>query len=125
VLYLDKVLAQLAYPLNLSLLLIVLAVVFLLWRKRRLGLSILSVALIWLWFWSMPMVSQALWLSLEEQFDDKLVIELPSADAIVLLGGSVRAAMPPRFNYPDLAAPADRVWQAARLFKADKVTAPI
>ena len=119
-LYLDKVLTQLAYPLNFSLCVALLALLLLGWRWRRMGLGLLVTALAWLWFWSTPVVAQALWLSLEERFHDLPVQKLRSADAVVLLGGSVRPAMPPRFAYPDLSSPVDRVWHAARLYRAGK-----
>ena len=118
-LYLDKVLAQLAYPLNLSLLLALVALI-LLGRQKRLGLPVLGFALAWLWFWATPVVSHALQLSLEGQFHDQVVTALPSADAIVVLGGGVRSALPARFAYPDLLPAADRVWHAARIFRAGK-----
>lgn len=51
-LYLDKLLTQIAYPLSLSLL-----PLLLLWRHwRRSGLTILVLAVAWLWVWSLPVV---------------------------------------------------------------------
>jgi uncharacterized SAM-binding protein YcdF (DUF218 family) len=47
------------------------------------------------------------------------VEEVPTADAIVVLGGSVGMPLPPRV-YPDLNDAADRVWHAARLYRAGK-----
>lgn len=51
-LYLDKLLTQIAYPLSLSLL-----PLLLLWRHwRRSDLTILVLAVAWLWVWSLPVV---------------------------------------------------------------------
>ena len=48
-----------------------------------------------------------------------LAEEMPEADAIVLLGGGMAAA-PGHYPYADMAPAADRVWHAARLYKAGK-----
>ena len=45
--------------------------------------------------------------------------QLPQADAVVLLGGGMNAATNV-CPYPNLCAAADRVWHAARIFKAGK-----
>lgn len=118
-LYLDKLLSQLAYPLGLSLLLGVIAWVLLLRGRRRLGLLLLGLGILWLGFWSMPIVSDRLRLSLEGRFLQSPVAALPAADAIVVLGGSVRGG-PLDWPYPDLVRGADRVWHAARLYHAGK-----
>ena len=118
-LYLDKILTQLAYPFNLSLALLLVAAI-LLWRRQQLGLPVLGFALVWLWFWAMPMISHTLWLSLEKPFSDEPVETLQQADAIVVLGGGIRPAMPPRFAYPDLYSYADRIWHAARIYRSGK-----
>ncbi|HYW92537.1 MAG TPA: YdcF family protein [Gammaproteobacteria bacterium] len=119
-LHLQKILAQLVYPLDLSLLLAVLAAL-LLWRGwRRSGFTCLAVAILWAWLLSTPIVSCALRLTLESRYPDLPVTHYPKADAIVVLGGGMVPAVPPRFPYPNLKSASDRVWQAARLYKAGK-----
>jgi uncharacterized SAM-binding protein YcdF (DUF218 family) len=73
----------------------------------------------WLWLWSTPAASLGLRSHLESRYPDIPVASLPSADAVVVLGGAVR---PPeaRGGLVDLGSSADRVWQAARLYKAGK-----
>ncbi len=118
-LYLDKLIAQLAYPLGLSLALCVLALLLLVFGRRRLGGGAVLVAVLWLGAWSLPVVSNALRLSLEGRFANNPVAGLPQADVVVVLGGGVSVG-PPHWPYPDLGAAADRVWQGARIARAGK-----
>jgi uncharacterized SAM-binding protein YcdF (DUF218 family) len=116
---LDKVLTQMAYPLGISLALGLLALVWVLAGRRRLGAGALAVALFWLGFWSLPVVSDSLRFSLEAQSEELAVEALPTADAVVVLGGTMRPAAPGE-PYPDLGSAADRVWHAARIFHAGR-----
>ncbi|SCZ67211.1 YdcF family protein [Thiohalomonas denitrificans] len=118
-LYLDKLLTQIAYPLNLSLWLSLLALLLLWLHWRRSGLTILVLAVAWLWVWSLPVVSDALRLSLEGRFANVPVEQSPTAEAVVLLGGGV-SGTPSQWPYADLGSGADRVWHAARLYHAGK-----
>lgn len=118
-LYLDKILAHLAYPLCFSLVLLLIALVLLLLRLQWSGLGLLFFSLCWLYVWSMPAVSDQLRLSLESQSRLVDVEKLPQAGAIVLLGGGLSTG-PPSWPYPDLGAAGDRIWHAARLYDADK-----
>ena len=77
------------------------------------------MAIFWLGLWSLPVVSDALSLSLERRFVNQTVAELPLADAVVVLGGGMAPA-PPEWPYPDLGGGADRVWQGARIYHAGK-----
>lgn len=118
-LYVDKILAQLAYPLGLSLSLCALALLLMLFHWRRLAAMALVVAVGWLGAWSLPAVSDALRLSLEDRFPKVLVSVLPEAGAVVVLGGGIRSGTPD-WPYPDLGSAADRAWHAARIFHAGK-----
>jgi len=119
-LYLDKVLSQLAYPLGLSLGLCLLALLVLTWGRRRWAAGLILMAVVWVGSWSLPVVSDALRESLEGQFANRPIAALPAAEVAVVLGGAMRAG-PPEWPYPDLGAAADRIWHAARLFHAGKV----
>ncbi|MBL8251837.1 MAG: YdcF family protein [Candidatus Competibacter sp.] len=115
-----KIVSQLAYPLSASLLLVG-AGVALLWRhRRRTGGLLLGLGLAWLWLWATPAFSDWVRSGLEQRYPPVAVEDLPAADAIVVLGGAMDAAKPPERLYPDLGAAADRVWHAARLFRAGK-----
>lgn len=118
-LYLDKLLAQMGYPLGLSLSLCLLGLLLLALGRRRWGMGTILVAVAWLWLWSMPIVADALTLSLEGPLVQRPVTELPTADAVVVLGGGIVPG-PPGWPYPDLGPAADRVWHAARLYHAGK-----
>jgi uncharacterized SAM-binding protein YcdF (DUF218 family) len=118
-LYLDKLLAQLAYPLGLSLGLAVLALALLVVGRYRLALAALSIGILWLGLWSMPIASERLRLSLESRFAQESVAALPAADAVVVLGGGIKGA-PPDWPYSDLGRASDRVWHAARIYHAGK-----
>ena len=119
-LLLTKILSQCAYPLLTALLLAAGAGV-LLWRgRRRSGAWLLSVALGWLWLWSTPAFSDWLRATLEQRHPPALLEQLPTAAAIVVLGGVAEAAAPPMRPDPNLGAAADRIWYAARLYRAGK-----
>jgi uncharacterized SAM-binding protein YcdF (DUF218 family) len=118
-LFLSKVLAQLVYPLNLSVLLGLLSGA-LLWRGRRgLGAVLLVVSLALLWVFSVPVCSDRLRASLERRYLPVPLADLPRSGAIVVLGGLVEPAITPRLD-SDLQASADRVLYAARLYRAGK-----
>ena len=91
------------------------------WRRARKLVGIIIVC--WLWFWSSPIVGRFVGFGLEREFlvagSIPDVHLYPNADAILLLGGSMGF----NTNICDTAemwASADRVWHAARLFKAGK-----
>ncbi|EGV18640.1 YdcF family protein [Thiocapsa marina] len=118
-LYLDKLLSQLAYPLGFSIVLASLALVLLIAGWRRSGLLALSAGILWLALWSIPIVSDGLRLSLEGRFAHQPVGALPAADAVVVLGGGIRGG-PPDWPDPDLGRASDRVWHAARIYHGGK-----
>jgi uncharacterized SAM-binding protein YcdF (DUF218 family) len=118
-LYFDKLLAQLAYPLGLSILLIAFGALLIARSRRRSGLGAILFGLAWLWLWSLPAVSDRVRASLESRFENRPAASLPSADAIVVLGGGEQAT-PPDWPYPGLERGADRIWHAARLFHAER-----
>jgi uncharacterized SAM-binding protein YcdF (DUF218 family) len=90
------------------------------WRKAARVVG--GVAFTILWAASTPAVAGARVRGLAREHLPIPVADAPAADAIVLLGGAVGPAKPPRLD-PDLADGADRVWLAARLWTAHK--API
>lgn len=115
---LSKVVIAAVSPLGTCLLLGALGVL-LLGRARRTGATLVSLGLAWLGLWSLPAVSDAFVAHVEAPYPARPVESLPRADALVLLGGGV-APPAPGFPYPDLNLSADRVWHAARAFRAGK-----
>jgi uncharacterized SAM-binding protein YcdF (DUF218 family) len=89
--------------------------VLLLLRFRRLGRLVAGLAIAQFVFFSFSFVSEALLLPLENEARAAAVAAPPCCyDAIVVLGGSTRSAMPPLRPYPGLSDSSDRVWHAAR-----------
>ena len=92
-------------------------------RKRgvppsRLAVVCTVLSLAWMWFWAMPITGNWLALPLEEDYPVILAEDMPSADAIVLMGGGCWGST----NYP-YAKPvggSERIFHAARLWKAGK-----
>lgn len=110
---------QLADPLSVTVVLLLAAVVLLARGRRRAAGTGLVLALAWTWLLATPLVASSLARSLEDRFPPVAPDELPDADAIVVLGGGVFPAAPPR-NGPDLNHAADRVLFGARLYRAEK-----
>jgi uncharacterized SAM-binding protein YcdF (DUF218 family) len=77
----------------------------------------MALGVLVLWVPSTPVVSEALRASLERRYPAQRATAVPPGDAIVILGGGVTAAVPPR-AYPDLSEAGDRVLHAARLYRA-------
>ena len=96
---------------------------------RRFGVAALAILFAWIWTWSTPAMQRVMGLSLEREFWTKdggtpvpRVETMPECDAIVVLGGGMggNAKASP---YAEMWSGADRVWHAARAWKAGK--API
>lgn len=114
-LYLSKALPLLVYPLGLALILITVALVVRRWRRFSSLLLIFAAGL--LLFFSNGSIAGQLARSLEWQYlpDDNV----PSADAIVLLGGATRAGVYPR-RMTEMNEAGDRIIEAARLYRLGK-----
>lgn len=89
-------------------------------RLRVWAVSLASIAFVGLWLASTPLVATALVDSLESRYPAIAVEETPVADAIVVLGGALTGASPPKRPTFNLGPSAGRVWHAAALFRAGK-----
>ena len=102
---------------------IVLAVLCLVCTWRRFRKPGLWIALALAWLWATPLTTRMLGLPLEREWlvDGRVpaVESFPQADAIHLLGGGMGGATNVS-DYAEMWTSADRVWQAARLWKAGK-----
>ena len=87
--------------------------------RRRWGWGVVAAGLLLLWLPATTLVGAALVGSLEDGYPPVPVAESSTAGAIVVLGGSARAAHPPR-EMPDLHEASDRLWHAARLYRAGR-----
>lgn len=121
--YLNKIVGWVTSPIAVTFLVAVAGIVLARFGRRRLGLGLIGGAVAWLWLWATPVMTWVVGVPLEREFllDGRVpaVESFPEADAIVLLGGSmgVDAKLSP---YAEMWTSADRVWQAARLWKAGK-----
>ena len=100
-------------------------IAFLCAKRERLRAAkwIGGLTVAWLWFWMTPIMTWVVGVPLEREFlvagRVPMVETFPEADAIVLLGGSM-AVETNLSQYAEMWTSADRVWQAARFFKAGK-----
>lgn len=114
-----KLIPYLLYPTT-WIVLLMLAALLLLWRRAETkAMLALGMALLLVCVFANPRVGTFLWGSLEAFYPPQPVQTMPTADAIVLLGGGVELAAPPRLE-PDLNEAADRLWHAAKLYHAGK-----
>lgn len=115
-LFLSKLIPLFVYPLGLSCVLLILALL-LWWKLPRLVPIPIALALIILLLSSNTWVSEAIIRSLEWQHLP--VAELPQAEAIVILGGSTAPASLPRTTV-EISDEGDRVLYGAKLYRDGK-----
>jgi len=123
--YINKIVGFLVSPIGGAIVGGIIAVVFARLGRKRLAKWIGVITVAWLWLWMTPIMTWVVGVPLEREFlvDGKVpaVESFPEADVIVLLGGSMGIETN-MSSYAEMATSADRVWQAARLFKAGKAT---
>ncbi|TVQ22203.1 MAG: YdcF family protein [Leptolyngbya sp. DLM2.Bin15] len=114
--FLSKFLPTLVFPLGFTCLMIVIALITL-WRRPRWAAGSLAIALIVLLVSSNTYTAEAMLRSLEWQHIP--AEELPNAEAIVVLGGAVRAQEYPR-PWVDVLEEGDRPLHGAQLYLQGK-----
>lgn len=82
--------SALSYPLYASIAIAAVGVLAVLLRFRKTGLALIVAAFLWTAVWSVPVASDGLRGSLEDRHVVVPEKSLPSADAIVVLGGATR-----------------------------------
>lgn len=117
--FLSKLLPLFLYPLGLSCLLLIAALI-LLWKRPKVAAIAISFSLIILLVGSSGWFSQSLVQSLEWQ--NLPPATLPQAAAIVVLGGGIKPAQPPR-PWVEFSEAGDRIVYGSRLYRQGK--API
>jgi uncharacterized SAM-binding protein YcdF (DUF218 family) len=117
--YVNKIVFGLMNPISVGLLLLFAAVVFGWLRRGRAGLWLATAALVWFVLWSFGFTSPDFKVSLEEMHPPQRAEDMPKADAIVVLGGGM-CANTNTLVYAEMHMGADRVWHAARLWKAGR-----
>lgn len=115
-LFLSKLIPVFFYPIGLICLLLIVTL-GMLWKKSKRTPAVISTALLILLLSGNSWTSHWLVQSLEWQNIPQG--ELPTADAIVVLGGGTRSASYPRPDV-DFTDAGDRVWYGANLYRAGK-----
>ncbi|NYT65770.1 YdcF family protein [Alcaligenaceae bacterium] len=117
---LSSLLTNLVIPLNLCIVLLLLATALFLVRQRKTAVFIASSAILWTLFWSLP--ASSLWAGgrLEQLYPHTIPSDLPPAQAIVVLGGSTANSRANWFEPYNSATATPRVDTAALLYKAHR-----
>jgi uncharacterized SAM-binding protein YcdF (DUF218 family) len=113
---LSKLLPLGLYPLGLALLLQILG---LLARQRRFGPALSAAGIVLLWLAATPLVSRQLVWGLEERAARLTPDPIPRADAVLVLGGGLRPALPPRRGV-EVNEAGDRLLRAVALMREGK-----
>ncbi|UYO92568.1 YdcF family protein [Pollutimonas sp. M17] len=113
-------LTNLVIPLNLCITLLLIAAVVFMLRWRKTAFFIAAAGLAWALFWSLP--ASSLWAGgrLEQLYPHRPVMALPTAQAIVVLGGSTANGRQNWFEPYDSNTASARVDTAAVLYKAKR-----
>ncbi len=118
-LFLDKLLTVFVLPLGAALVLGIVGLALSFTRWRNLARAALAIVVVGLWIAATPLFSHWIAAKLEGRYPPRPVDDMPKADAIVVLGGYLGQPLPPRVT-SDLTDAADRVFEAARLYRAGK-----
>jgi uncharacterized SAM-binding protein YcdF (DUF218 family) len=112
-----KLLPLWVYPLGLSILLLLGALLGR--RHRAVATGFTALAVLILWVAATPRFSGWIMSALEEEWPPASAQAAPRADVIVLLGGMTRGVVPGA-DLPDLSGSADRLFHAVALYRAGK-----
>lgn len=115
--YFSKILPLLVLPIGLVLELSFIALLLALAGKKKSSAFFTFLAMVLLWAASMPYAADRLKGRLERDYPAVMTTEIPRSECIVLLGGAVEPALPPRLDI-DMRDGVDRVRKAAQLYKA-------
>ena len=114
-----KALSLLIYPVGLISVLLFLALLYRLLQKHSLSIFCISLALVAFLFSSNNYVAKSLVTSLEQQYPQLDIENTPSADVIIVLGGSLAPPATPR-KFSQFTGRSNRFWLAGKLYLAGK-----
>lgn len=117
---LAELVVSLSYPPAFSLCLLGIAVLAWALRRRRAAAGIAGMALAWSALWSIPLASEMLRGTLEQRYAVRDARALPSADAIVVLGGGSHYAWLDRPDVDPAKLRSSRLAAGARAWHAGK-----
>ncbi|MYN13850.1 YdcF family protein [Pusillimonas sp. TS35] len=117
---LSSFLTNLVIPVNLCIALMLLGAVAYIARQRKTGFALAAAGLSWALFWSLP--ASSLWAGgrLEQMYPPASASQMPSAEAIVVLGGSTANSRENWFQTTIGEATASRVDTAGQLYDAGR-----
>ncbi|WP_322997376.1 YdcF family protein [Castellaniella sp.] len=117
---LSEFLANLVIPLNLSITLLLVAVILFITRWRKTAAILTLSALAWVVFWSLP--TSSLWAGglLEQRYPYTAPADLPTTQAIVVLGGNTANSRQNWFEEYDRQSTIPRTETAAKLYAAGR-----
>ena len=123
--YLNKAVGFVISPIGIAIFGGLVALLCAMVKRQRMAKWLGGLSVAWLWLWMTPAMTWIVGVPLEKEFlvDGKVptVETFPEVDAIVLLGGSMGIETN-LSQYAEMWTSADRVWQAARLYRAEKAT---
>ena len=121
----NKIVGIVTNPMSMALIVGVIAILSACFRHMRVALVLGCAVVLWQWLWMMPLMLRIIGSPLEYEFLKEervpVVESFPHADAIVLLGGSIDVNTNLN-SYGEMTSSIDRIWQAARLWKAGKAS---
>lgn len=116
---LSKLLPLFVYPLGLGLLLQLAGLGAVARGARGWGLGLSGAGLGLIWLFAMPFTSRQLIWGLEERAAALTPEQIPTADAVLVLGGGLRPALPPRRGV-EVSEGGDRLLTGLRLMRENK-----
>lgn len=117
--YLSKILPIFIMPLSVVSLLLLLALIFLRRDMRRTASGFLVVGLLVLWTASTPFVAGQLYRHIESRYPPVAMEDIPVRGCMIVLGGALGAALPPRVDV-EMSEAIDRIYKTAALYRAGK-----
>ena len=121
--YLNKTVGFVISPIGIAIFGGLVALLCARFKRQCLAKWIAGLTVAWLWLWMTPIMTWVVGVPLERELlaDGRVpaVETFPRADAIVLLGGSMGVETN-LSQYAEMWTSADRVWQAARLYRAER-----
>ena len=117
--YLSKILPLFVMPMSVVFVLMLLALIFLRYNKRRTAAGILVLSLGLLAVSSMPFVAGMLYRSIESHYPPVAFEDIPAGGCAIVLGGAVGAPIAPRVTR-EFNEAIDRVYMTARLYREGK-----
>ena len=119
---LDKLIISFISPLGTALFVAMLAFLLFWLGRKKLATGMGAFAVAWLFFWSLPPIAENLARGIEAAYPPALLEDIPVSAAIVVLGGGLSTSgHGDNTGQPiELGEASDRVWFAARLYRAGK-----